>query len=438
MSAPLPPAPSRAAVPEGASAETREELLKLLDRETAIARATDGRLAVLIVELRRVDRLQALLRGPSPSTTMDLVVDRLRKALRPEDRVAAISDEQACVILPRLAHPSQAVLAAVKLLRALDRPLAHEGGTAVLRPCVGIASVPEHGFDPAQLLMAADVARHIAATREEGYHVYQGFEAVEDEVYRGLDIDLERAIRANELDVWYQPELDLVSGRAVAAEALVRWRHPKAGEVPPTTVVGIAERTGLMGALNFYILNTALRQASEWRAQDIAPQVAVNLSVGMLTDRDLPSVIDQALKTWNADAERLTLEIAESSMIADAERSGAVLTRLKALGVRLAIDDFGSGYTSLAHLRRLPIDELKIDRPYVARMTDDPGDRALVRTAIDLGHHFGMRVVAEGVETPAARDAVSAAGCDFIQGNLVSLPLRPQAFREWWFRTQRG
>ena len=438
MTASLPPSSPQPAPPENASEPTRQELLKLLDRETAIARATDGRLAVLIVELRRVDRLQALLRGPSPSTTMDLVVDRLRKALRDEDRVAAISDEQACVILPRLAHPSQAVLAAVKLLRALDRPIAHEGGSAVLRPCVGISTLPEHGFDPAQLLMTADVARHIAATREEGYHVYQGFEAVEDEVYRGLDLDLERAIRANELEVWYQPQLELESGAAVAAEALVRWRHIKAGEIPPTTIVGIAERTGLMSALNFYILNAALRQASQWRAQDIAPQIAVNLSIGMLTDRELPSVIDQALRTWGAQATQLTLEIAESSMIADAERSGAVLTRLKALGVRLAIDDFGSGFTSLAHLRRLPIDEIKVDRPFVGRMLEDDGDRALVLSAIDLGHHFGMRVVAEGVETSAVRDAVSAAGCDLIQGNLVSLPLRPPAFRDWWIRTQRG
>jgi len=438
VTASLPPSSPQPAPPENASEPTRQELLKLLDRETAIARATDGRLAVLIVELRRVDRLQALLRGPSPSTTMDLVVDRLRKALRDEDRVAAISDEQACVILPRLAHPSQAVLAAVKLLRALDRPIAHEGGSAVLRPCVGISTLPEHGFDPAQLLMTADVARHIAATREEGYHVYQGFEAVEDEVYRGLDLDLERAIRANELEVWYQPQLELESGAAVAAEALVRWRHLKAGEIPPTTIVGIAERTGLMSALNFYILNAALRQASQWRAQDIAPQIAVNLSIGMLTDRELPSVIDQALRTWGAQAPQLTLEIAESSMIADAERSGAVLTRLKALGVRLAIDDFGSGFTSLAHLRRLPIDEIKVDRPFVGRMLEDEGDRALVLSAIDLGHHFGMRVVAEGVETSAVRDAVSAAGCDLIQGNLVSLPLRPPAFRDWWIRTQRG
>lgn len=434
MTAPLPPPAASAAVPGDASGETREELLRHLDRETAIARATDGRLAVLIIELRRVDRLQALLRGPSPSTTMQLVVGRLRKVLRPEDRVASISDEQACVILPRLAHPSQAVLAAVKLLRALDRPIAHEGGTAVMRPCVGIATLPEHGFDPAQLLMAADISRHIAATREEGYHVYQGFEAVEDEVYRGLDLDLERAIRANELELWYQPQIDLSSGRAVAAEALVRWRHRKAGDIPATTIVGIAERTGLMSALNFYILNAALRQASEWRSRGVAPRLAVNLSVGMLTDRELPSVIDQALKTWSGAGADLMLEIAESSMIADAERSDAVLTRLKALGVGLALDDFGSGFTSLSHLRRLPIDQIKIDRPYVARFLDEPGDRALVRSAIDLGHHFGMRVVAEGVETVEVREALAALGCDFMQGNLACAPVPARAFREWWER----
>ena len=140
-----PPAEAAAEIPETAG---REALLKFLDRETAIARATGGRLSVLILELRRVDRVQALLRGPAPATTMTLVIDRLQKAMRPEDRVAPINDEQVCLVLPRLAHPSQAVLAAVKLLRALDRPISHEGGSAVLRPCVGIANLPEHGFDP--------------------------------------------------------------------------------------------------------------------------------------------------------------------------------------------------------------------------------------------------------------------------------------------------
>lgn len=422
------PAPAR----DPAPGTTREELLKLLDRETAVARATDGRLAVLIIDLKRVDRLHALLKGPSPSVTMALVLERLRKALRPEDRVAPITDEQACVVLPRLAHQSQAVLAAVKLLRALDRPIAFEGGSAVLRPCVGIATLPEHGYDPAELLMAADISRQIATTREEGYHVFQGDETVETEVYRGLDLDLERAIRANELELGYQPIVDLASARPIGGEALLRWKHAKAGDVPAHTMVGIAERTGLIGSLTVWVLNAALRQAAEWKAAGRTLRIAINLANSTLTDRELPAVVDQCLKTWGIDAPDLSLEIAESAMIADAERSVAILTRLKAVGVRISIDDFGSGYSSLAQLRRFPIDELKIDRPFVAGMLDDPGDRAVVRSVIDIGHHFGLAVVGEGVETRAQREALAALGCDLAQGRAVCGALPPAAFREWW------
>ncbi|MDQ3027560.1 MAG: GGDEF domain-containing phosphodiesterase [Pseudomonadota bacterium] len=433
----LPPA-DPALVSDAVEPDARAEMLKFLDRETAVARATDGRLAVLILELRRVDRLQALLRGPAPATTMGLVVDRLRKALRPEDRVAALSDEQVCVVLPRLAHPSQAVLAAVKLLRALDRPMAHEGGSAVLRPCVGVATLPEHGFDPAELLMAADVARHIAATREEGYHVMQAEDQVDTEVYRGLDLDLERAIRANELELHYQPQVELAGGRAVGVEALVRWRHLKAGEVSAPTIVGVAERTGLISSLTHWILNAALRQAAQWRAADIAPRISMNLSLATLTDRELPSVVDQSIKTWGVPAGGVVLEIAESSMIVDAERSVAILTRLKGVGVQLSIDDFGSGFSSLSHMRRFPIDEIKIDRPFVRAMLEERGDMALVRSAIDLGHHFGLRVVAEGVESQPTLAELARLGCDIAQGHAVSAALTPPAFRDWWLRHAAG
>jgi EAL domain-containing protein (putative c-di-GMP-specific phosphodiesterase class I)/GGDEF domain-containing protein len=428
----VPPAQSAAPPAPTTPSDARDELLRQLDRETAIARATDGRLAVLILELRRVDRLQALLKGPAPAMTMSLVLERLRKALRDEDRMAAITDEQVCVILPRLSHPSQAVLAAVKLLRALDRPIAYEGGSAVLRPCVGIATLPEHGFDPAELLMAADVSRHIAATREEGYHVFQGDEAVETEVYRGLDLDLERAIRANELELVYQPQVELASGRAVGVEALVRWNHAHAGDVAPATLVGIAERTGIIGSLTHWILNAALRQAAQWRADGLTPRLAVNLSISTLTDRELPALVDQGIKTWGIDPQLVTLEIAENAMIADAERSVAILTRLDALGVNLSLDDFGSGYSSLAQFKRFPMKEIKIDRPFIAGMTSDAGDRAVVRTAIDLAHHFGMRALAEGVERADTRSELKALGCDLAQGNLISPPLAPRAFASWW------
>ena len=407
-------------------------MLKLLDRETAIARATDGRLAVLMVQLRRVDRLQALLRGPAPATTMALVLERLAKALRNEDRMAAINDEEICLILPRLAHPSQAVLAAVKVLRLLDRPIAHEGGSAVLRPCIGVATLPEHGFDPAALLMAADVARHIAATREEGYHVFQGDEVVEAEVYHGLDIDLERALRANELEINYQPQVELATRRPVGVEALLRWRHLQAGDIPPTTIVGIAERTGLISALTHWILNAALRQAQQWQAAGIAPRLALNLTSSMLGDRELPAVIDQGVKTWSLDPTRIVFEVAESTALVEAERSMAILTRLKGLGTQISLDDFGSGFTSLANLKRLPIDEIKIDRPFVNGMLEEAGDQAIVRSAIALGHNFGFRVVAEGIERPETRDALAGLGCDVGQGYVFARPMLEVAFRDWW------
>lgn len=407
-------------------------MLKHLDRECAVAQATDGRLAVLIVELRRVDRLHALLRGPAPAATMELVLDRLRKALRPEDRIAALGEEQVCIVLSRLAHPSQSVLAAVKVLRQLDRPIADEGGSAVLRPCIGIASLPEHGVDPAELLMAADISCHIAATREEGYHVFHAEDAVETEVYRGLDLDLERAVRANELEMHYQPQIELATGKPIGVEALLRWKHPQAGAVAPATMIGIAERTGLIGTLTFWILNAAFRQAAEWKSDGLSMRLAVNLSTSILTDRELPSVVDQSLKTWGVDAEGVTLDIPESSMIADAERSAAILTRLKAVGVDIAIDDFGSGFTSLAHLRRFPIDELKIDRPFIAGLLSDKGDSALVRSAIDVGHNFGLRVLAEGVEALAVGKALEKLGCDLAQGHAYGAAMPERALREWW------
>ena len=430
------PPPTGPAVPAAAEPATpqqsREDMLRLLDRETAIARATDGRLAVLMLQLRRVDRLQALLRGPAPAITMSLVLERIGKALRDDDRMAAINDEEICVILPRLAHPSQAVLAAVKLLRLLDRPIPYEGGSAVLRPCIGVATLPEHGFDPAGLLMAADVARNIAQTREEGYHVFQGDEVVEAEVYHGLDLALERALRGNDLELYYQPQVDLATRRAVGVEALVRWRHPQAGDIPPTTIVGIAERTGLISSLTHWIFNAALRQAQQWRTAGIAPRIALNLSASMLGDRELPAVIDQGIKTWGLDPTRIVFEVAESSALVEAERSVAILTRLKGLGAQISLDDFGSGFTSLAHLKRLPIDEIKIDRPFILGCLENAGDQAIVRSAISIGHNFGFRVVAEGIERPETLEALASLGCDLGQGFVFAKPMPEVALRDWW------
>jgi EAL domain-containing protein (putative c-di-GMP-specific phosphodiesterase class I) len=214
----------------------------------------------------------------------------------------------------------------------------------------------------------------------------------------------------------------------VGAEALLRWKHVKAGELPPLTVVGIAERTGLIGSLTFWVLNAALRQAAEWKGVGRTLRIAVNLATSTLTDRELPAVVDQCIRTWGVSPSDLTLEIAENAMIADAERSVAILTRLKALGVRLAIDDFGSGFSSLSHMRRFPLDELKIDRSFVSGVDTDPDNAAIVIAIIAMAHCLGLSVVAEGVETQAQHAFLKDKSCDECQGFLFAKPMPAEAF----------
>jgi EAL domain-containing protein (putative c-di-GMP-specific phosphodiesterase class I) len=204
------------------------------------------------------------------------------------------------------------------------------------------------------------------------------------------------------------------------------------GEVPAETMIGIAERTGLIGSLTVWMLNAVLRHAASMQRDGQGPRFAINLSTRTLTDVELPTVVDQAMKTWGVNPATITLEITESSMIADAERSMAMLTRLKAVGVALSIDDFGTGYSSLTYLKRYPLDELKIDRLFVAGLLTDRGDRQIVRSVINLAHNFDLRAVAEGVEDAAGLEELRRLGCDLAQGFVISAPLPEKAFRDWW------
>ena len=275
--------------------------------------------------------------------------------------------------------------------------------------------------------MAADVARHIAATREEGYHVLQPEDHGGD---RGVPRPRPRP-RARDPRQRARAALP-AAGRArdrARRWASRRWcagaTHRRA-TCRAETVVGIAERTGLIGTLTFWVLNAALRQAAQWRAEGIAPRARRSTCRSrMLTDRELPAVVDQSIKTWNVAPADVMLEITESSMIVDAERSVAMLTRLKGVGVQLSIDDFGSGFTSLAHLRRLPGRRAQ-DRPAVRAPACSPsaGDMAVVRSAIDIGHNFGLRVLAEGVEDEPTRAELARLGCDLAQGH-ASAPRWP-------------
>jgi len=390
----------------------------------AIAEHPGVVLGVMLVELRRANRLQVLTGGASSDDIMEHAMRRLDRVLRDADRLSRLSPETLCIVLPNLSDGAQSVLAAVRVLSTLQKPFAVHGvapeDSVRVRPHVGIALYPEGARDAEQLLLKADIAARIASSSENGYHIYRAEDRVETEIYRGLDIELSKAIKSNQLRLHYQPQIETATGQCQTVEALLRWDAPGSAPVPPSVLVGIAENTGLLGSLTTWVLNAALREIADMHRQGIRISVAINLSARSLSDSEFPEEVAQALEVWGVPANAVVFEITEGSMIGDVERSLRMLSRLRDLGVRLAIDDFGTGYSSLAYLKRFPVHELKIDKMFVQAMRHSRGDLQIVRSVIDLAHNFDLRAVAEGVEDQPTADLLRDLGCDAVQGFLYS------------------
>ena len=289
----------------------------------------------------------------------------------------------------------------------------------------------DSGLDPSTLLQRAEMAMLAARAKQEPLQIYRPSMG---EVYRRrfqLVTQFRQAVEQGRIIVHYQPKLDLAERELVGVEALVRWMHPEFGLVSPAEFVEAIEATGSIDILLGHVLDIVLQQLRDWTAQGIQITAAVNLSVRNLLAEDFPTMVANALARHEVPAELLTFEITESSVMADPEHSLPVLRELHAMGIRLSVDDFGTGYSSLAYLRRLPIDEIKIDRSFVQGMGTDLSDLAIVRAIVDLGHSLGLRVVAEGVEEEAARDALREMNCDQAQGFLISRPMPLDRFEAW-------
>lgn len=243
--------------------------------------------------------------------------------------------------------------------------------------------------------------------------------------------ELDHAIRRDQLLLYYQPLVSLSTGQIAHVEALVRWQHPQRGFLLPEQFIPLAEHTGLIKPLSLWVLNTALRQCHVWQQAGLSVEVAVNLSMLNLHDVRLPDRISELLATWNIAPTQLEVEITESALATDPQCAKEILSRLSAIGVRIALDDFGIGYSSLASLKRLPVTEIKIDKSFVMDMAVNTDDATIVRSIIDLGHNLGLKVVAEGVENQITWDLLAAFGCDYAQGYYLSYPLPAAALARW-------
>jgi EAL domain-containing protein (putative c-di-GMP-specific phosphodiesterase class I) len=296
---------------------------------------------------------------------------------------------------------------------------------------VGIALYPEHGADGETLLRGADVAMYVAKRSGSGHAVYAAAQDQHSRDRLSVVSDLRRAIACDELTLHYQPKLSCATGELAGVEALVRWNHPRRGLVPPDQFIPLAEQTGLIRLLGRRVLEMALRQCRDWGAAGFSVPVAVNLSMRDVLDPGLPRGIEQLLADCGVPPVFLRVEITESSLMVDPMRARSTLARLCEIGVRLSVDDYGTGYSSLRYLQQLPVDELKIDRSFVRHMVTQPSDAIIVRSTIDLAHGLGLQVVAEGVEDALTWQRLVADGCDRAQGYYMSKPLPAVAMMAW-------
>lgn len=389
-----------------------------------------GQGAVLFLDLDRFKHINDSLGHPVGDLLLKGIALRLKEQLRDVDTVARLGGDEFIILLPGLLHPGDAETVANKLLACFGAPFQAGEHEFFISASIGTSLFPADGGDVATLVKNADAAMYRSKAkgrnRVESYTrdlTAQASERI------ALEHELRRAMERNELSLCYQPKLCLLSKRLVGAEALIRWRHPTLGDVPPEHFIPLAEENGMILQIGDWVLESACRQMCEWNKnyKPFGP-LSVNLAGMQLRQPNLLQRIEQLLKESNLQPGCLQLEITENFIMSQAEDALAVLHKLKKLGVQLAIDDFGTGYSSLSYLKRLPLDILKIDQSFVRGLPDDTHDAAIVRAIIALGRSMQLTVIAEGVETLEQQEFLAQEGCEQIQGFIVSLPLRAEEF----------
>jgi diguanylate cyclase (GGDEF)-like protein len=423
-----------------------DELTGLANRramlETAqrmIAAATTARpAALLLLDLDGFKEVNDSLGHPAGDDLLRQVGPRVREALRGQDVVARLGGDEFAVLLADTSVDDARVLAE-RLRELVLQPFMVAGVRLHVGVSIGVSTTPAPATTVPELLHCADVAMYTAKNAREGVHVY-----VPDPVLGTAGSDrlrtmeeLRTALTNDELVVHLQPQWDLRNGDIVGGEALVRWQHPTRGLLSPAELLPAAEQAGLLRPLTDRVLELALTAAGRWWPDHGVP-VSVNLSAANVTDLDLPEKVAAALLRHGLPARALTLELVEDTLMADPERGRTVLGDLRRLGVRTSIDDYGTGYSSLAYLRHLPADELKLDRSLTADVDRDPRAAAIVEHTVALAHSLGLSLVAEGVETAATTAVLAGLGCDAAQGYAMARPMPVDDFLDWLDAFQAG
>jgi diguanylate cyclase (GGDEF)-like protein len=391
-----------------------------------LASRTKSVLAVMLLDLDRFKEINDTLGHHYGDLLLQQIGPRLTKLLRDTDSVARLGGDEFAVLMINVPDPTAVVHVADKIRTELQKPFRVQGLNLHAEASIGIAVHPHHGSDVDTLLQRADVAMYMAKAGGTGRELYTADRDENSPGRLALIGELRHAIDAGELLLHYQPKVHLRTGEVKGVEALVRWNHPMRGLLPSGEFVPIAENTGLIEPLTMDTLRMAIKQARGWLDEGRQLTVSVNLSVRSLLHTNLAREVEFLLTRFKVPPHHLELEITESSIMADPTRARATLVQLASMGVRLSIDDFGTGHSSLAYLKRLPVHALKIDKSFVINMASDDNDLVIVQSTIDLAHNLGLEVVAEGVESEEVWNRLKSLGCDMAQGFWRGRPVKAE------------
>jgi diguanylate cyclase (GGDEF)-like protein len=412
----------------------RAHLYQRMDYAIADARRDQSSWALLLLDLNRFKSVNDTLGHQYGDLLLQQVALRMGSTLRGSDLAARLGGDEFALLLPETGEAGASALAS-RLVQVLEKPFDIEGQILRVGASVGVAIFPDHGIDVHSLMRCVDVAMYHAKRTRQGYVLYAP-ERDDHGVDHVLTGELRQALVSGNLILHYQPKVQLATGRVVGVEALVRWRHPRRGLMVPDGFIALAEQTGLIAPLTAWVLDAALAQVHAWQQDGRALNVAVNLSVRDLDDARFPDRVALLLQHYRVPPQLLTLEITESTLMADPGPVLDVLRQLASIGVRIAIDDFGTGYSALGYLRQMPVNEVKIDKVFVLGLSTQHSasaakDRMIVRAVTALAHALGLEVVAEGVENEEVCRVLGELRCNVVQGYQVSPPLPAEDLATW-------
>ncbi len=407
----------------------RNNFLRTLKQRIEVANSA-SHITVLVMDLDNFKDINDTLSHVSGDLLLNQIAQRLQSACRETDEIARLGGDEFAILLCEVDR-HQVIPVTKQYQQILESPFNVEGIQLYVNATIGIAIFPEHGENSLSLLQHAEVAMYVGKEQQLPYCLYNIQQDRHSLLRLTLMGELLGAIERNELTLYFQPKLALSDRQVIAVECLVRWIHPEHGFIPPDDFIPLAEQTGNIRFLTDWVLKQALHQCKQWRDLGIDLIMAVNISAMDLQQPSFPQTVAELLKTYQLPTQALVLEVTESSIMHDTQKAVAMLSSIYDMGVHLSIDDYGTGYSSMAQLKHLPVQELKIDKSFVQELANNKDDAIIVRSTIELGHNMGLKIVAEGVEDLEALELLAKWGCNTVQGYFISKPLPAGDFVEW-------